>query len=130
MHRRLTACAAGIGLIALGAASAAAQANWPQFRGPAAGVAVDDPRLPDTWGPDENIVWELDIPGQSWSSPIVWDDHVFVVTAAAEGGDDNPLAPVETYRARSLGGSMSAADTMTSDVPLQWMLYDIDFGDG
>ena len=128
MHRRLTAWVAG--LVALGVTSAAAQTNWPQFRGVAAGVAVDDPRLPDTWGPDENIVWALDIPGQSWSSPIVWDDHVFVVTAAAVGGGDAPLGPVETYRARSLGGSMSAADTMTSDEPLQWMLYDVDFATG
>ena len=128
MHRRLTACAAA--LVAFGVASAAAQTNWPQFRGEAAGVAADDPRLPDTWGPDENLVWEIDIPGQSWSSPIVWDDHVFVVTAAAEGGGDAPLGPVETYRARSLGGAMSAADTMTSDVPLRWMLYAIDFETG
>ena len=128
IQRRLTAWVAG--LVALGVTSAAAQTNWPQFRGVAAGVAVDDPRLPDTWGPDENIVWALDIPGQSWSSPIVWDDHVFVVTAAAVGGGDAPLGPVETYRARSLGGSMSAADTMTSDEPLQWMLYDVDFATG
>ena len=96
MHRRVTGCAAVI--VALGVASAAAQTNWPQFRGEGAGVAADDPRLPDSWGPDENLVWEMDIPGQSWSSPIVWGDHVFVVTAAAEGGGDAPLGPVETYR--------------------------------
>ncbi len=130
MHRRLTACAAGFGFIAFGVANAAAQANWPQFRGVTAGVAADDLRLPDSWGPDDNVVWALDIPGQSWSSPIVWDDHVFVLTAPAVGGGDAPLAPVENYRARSLGGSMSAADTMTTDVPLQWMLYDVDFETG
>ena len=26
--------------------------NWPQFRGAQAGVAPDDPRLPDTWSDD------------------------------------------------------------------------------
>ena len=34
---------------------AAAQTNWPQFRGIGGGVIADDPELPETWGPDENI---------------------------------------------------------------------------
>src|SRR5881397_3458977 len=55
--------------------------NWQQFRGPHAGVARDDPRLPDTWTTTENVAWRIDIPGRSWSSPVVWDDHAFVVTA-------------------------------------------------
>ena len=25
--------------------------NWPRFRGPEGGVASDDPKLPDVWGP-------------------------------------------------------------------------------
>ena len=30
--------------------------NWPRFRGPAAtGVTEDDPRLPESWGRDENV---------------------------------------------------------------------------
>lgn len=56
--------------------------RWPQFRGPGAGVADDDPALPDTWSETENIVWKVDIPGQSWSSPIVWGDHVFLKEGA------------------------------------------------
>ena len=41
---------------------------------------ADDPRLPDL-DDTENVAWRIDIPGRSWSSPIVWGDHVFVVTA-------------------------------------------------
>ena len=74
--------------------------HWPQFRGPQAGVAPDDPRLPDTWTTTENVAWRIDIPGRSWSSPVVWGDHVFVVTAintktaqsAAESRDHLPRA--------------------------------------
>src|SRR5919109_2696796 len=51
--------------------------HWPQFRGAQSGIAPDDPRLPDTWSATENVVWKIDLPGRSWSSPIVWGDHVF-----------------------------------------------------
>ena len=42
---------------------AGATDNWPQFRGPNAGVAADDPALPDTWSETENVVWKTPIPG-------------------------------------------------------------------
>ena len=120
----------GFGVVALAVTTVSAQSNWPRFRGDTAGVVADDARLPDTWGPDENVVWSVDVPGQSWSSPIVWDDHVFVVTAVSVDGEDEALAPVESYRARSLGGSMSRTDVYTPTTPIQWALYDIEFGTG
>jgi len=110
--------------------STSAQTNWPQFRGGSAGVVANNPALPDTWGPDENVVWSIDVPGRSWSSPIVWGDHVFVVTAYSVDGQDVPLAPVETYRAASLGGSMTRADVFTPTTPIRWVLYDIEFETG
>ena len=55
-----------------------------EFRGPLAGVIADDPTLPDTWSETENIVWKTDIAGLGWSSPVVWDDHIFI-TAAVSG---------------------------------------------
>ncbi len=107
-----------------------AQANWPQFRGESAGVVPDDPTLPDAWGPDQNIAWVLDLPGRSWSSPIVWGDHVFVLAVTSVEGTDAPVEPVESYRARSLGGSMTAANVEEISTPLRWVLYDVDFETG
>ncbi len=104
--------------------------NWQQFRGPQAGVAPDDPRLPDTWTTTQNVAWRLDIPGRSWSSPIVWDDHAFVVTAVNTKNPNEPLSPVITYRARSLGGTMSGADISKSTDEHRWTLYDIDVRTG
>ena len=59
--------------------------QWPQFRGPSAGIAADDRMLPEKWSDTENVAWSLFIPGQGWSSPIIWDDHVFVTTAISSG---------------------------------------------
>ena len=104
--------------------------NWPQFRGSHAGVAPDDPRLPDRWTTTENVAWRIDIPGRSWSSPVVWEDHVFVVSAVNATTPDKPPNAVITYLARSLGGTMSGADISTSTDEHRWMLYDIDFQTG
>ena len=57
------------------------EGQWPKFRGLDAGAIADDPRLPEVWSETENVVWQADIPGLGWSSPVVWDDHIFVTTA-------------------------------------------------
>jgi outer membrane protein assembly factor BamB len=104
--------------------------NWPQFRGSGAGVAKDDPRLPDTWSASENIAWKIEIPGRSWSSPVVWGDHVFVLTAINVKQPVQPLNAVSTYLARSLGGPMSGADITQPTDEHRWELYDVDFRTG
>lgn len=84
-----------LGLVVSGVTAASAQTTWSQFRGASAGVVADDPALPDTWGPDENVIWDLDVPGHSWSSPIVWDSHVFILTVVTAEGEEIRLQPVE-----------------------------------
>jgi outer membrane protein assembly factor BamB len=58
--------------------------NWPQFRGPAAGVAESD-NLPDTWSLTKNVAWKCDVPGRGWSSPVVWGDRVFLTSVVTDG---------------------------------------------
>src|SRR5262245_37446171 len=72
-------------LVAICVSAASASDHWPQFRGPNAGVAADDPALPDAWSTTENVAWSLDVPGLGWSSPIVWGDHVFVTSVISSG---------------------------------------------
>ncbi|MBM3772040.1 MAG: serine/threonine protein kinase [Acidimicrobiia bacterium] len=64
--------------------------NWPQFRGSQAGVAADDPRLPETWSQTENVVWKVNVPGIGWSSPVVWNDHVIVTSAVTATDAEKP----------------------------------------
>lgn len=128
MTTRLTVLA--VGLICVSVSTGEAQDNWPQFRGETAGVVADNPALPVSWGPDENVAWRIDMPGRGWSSPIVWGDHVFVLTSTAVTGPEVPIQPIENYRARSLGGAMTAAYITEQTEPLQWVLYDIDFDTG
>lgn len=59
--------------------------NWPQFRGPNGQGHSTEVGLPLKWSATENIAWKTELPGESWSSPIVWGNRVFVTTAT-DGG--------------------------------------------
>ena len=105
------------------AADGAAQ-QWPRFRGVDAGNIADDPALPDTWSETENIAWKIDIPGLSWSSPVVWDDHIFVTTATS-AADDEEVQPIPgLYDPGEHNGSVPAT------AEHRWMVYDIEFETG
>ncbi len=55
--------------------------NWPQFRGPDHQGHSSESGLPLHWSDSENIARRTELPGQSWSSPIVWGNRVFVTTS-------------------------------------------------
>lgn len=59
--------------------------NWPQFRGPTRQGISAETGLPLRWSSTSNITWKTPIPGESWSSPIVWGDRIFVTTATEQG---------------------------------------------
>lgn len=118
---RIVSVAGGLALLAL-AVPSSAQEQWPQFRGPGAGEVADDPALPDTWSETENVAWKVDIPGQSWSSPVVWGDHIFVTSAISAGEEPPPIPGL--YDPGDDNGA-----TRSSQVH-RWVMYDIDFKTG
>jgi outer membrane protein assembly factor BamB len=59
--------------------------NWPCFRGPTRQGISNEKDIPLEWSQTSNIVWKRPIPGEGWSSPIVFDERVFVTTAT-DGG--------------------------------------------
>jgi outer membrane protein assembly factor BamB len=64
--------------------SAREPVGWPQFRGAHAGVA-DEATLPIRWSTSDNVVWSAGIPGRGWSSPILWNDRIYVTSAISTG---------------------------------------------
>lgn len=82
---------------------------WPQWRGPdGTGVAPHgDP--PVTWNEDQNVRWKVPIPGRGHSSPIVWQDRVYLLTAVEVEPEPAPEATPdsasETHEPIPGGGS-------------------------
>lgn len=71
--------------VAAGLLSPAAAGTWPQWRGPDSNAVSAESPLPVRWGKDENIGWKVRVPGEGVSSPIVWNDRVFVTSARERG---------------------------------------------
>lgn len=84
MLRILAPCALA-GVACFARLDAAHGENWPQFRGPNGQGRSSETAVPVKWSQAENIAWKANVPGEGWSSPIVWDDRVFVTTATEEG---------------------------------------------
>ncbi|MBN9690282.1 MAG: PQQ-binding-like beta-propeller repeat protein [Verrucomicrobia bacterium] len=59
--------------------------EWPQFRGPAGDGQTTSRKLPLTFTESDNVVWQVDIPGQGWSSPVVSEGMIWMATATDEG---------------------------------------------
>ncbi len=57
--------------------------QWPSFRGPYGLGYIDNSKPATNWNIEtgEHIKWKTSIPGLGHSSPVVWDNFVFVTTA-------------------------------------------------
>lgn len=70
--------------------ASASDAHWPQFRGPDGAGTSTNTQLPDTWSATDNVAWKTDLPGRSWSSPIVWNGQVFLTAVVNLGASESP----------------------------------------
>jgi outer membrane protein assembly factor BamB len=56
--------------------------TWPRFRGPNGQGISDAKTIPSQWT-DADYTWKVSLPGTGLSSPVVWNDRVFVTCADA-----------------------------------------------
>ena len=66
--------------------------NWTRFRGPNGQGISQSTGLPVKWSSEENVAWKTEIPGVGWSSPIVWNDHIFLTTTTDKGVECRVIA--------------------------------------
>jgi outer membrane protein assembly factor BamB len=77
----LTTCVAWLFI-----ASAAAGEPWAQWRGPRGDGHVTENPPPVTYS-EKNVVWKAALPGIGQSSPVVWDDRVFLTSYLDRGAE-------------------------------------------
>lgn len=65
--------------------------RWPQWRGPNLDGSTTATGLPVEWSETQNVRWKTALPWWSGSTPVVWDDHIFVLSPGA--GDDKAQEP-------------------------------------
>ena len=94
--------------------------NWPSFRGPNASGVAEGAKPPVTWDLEksQNVLWKTDIPGLSHSSPIVWGNNIFVITAVSS--EAKP-----TFKAKDRGIGLA-----NDDASHTWRIFALDKRNG
>jgi outer membrane protein assembly factor BamB len=100
---------------------AAAPAPWSSFRGPNGSGIADGQRIPLEWDSafKKNVRFATPIEGFSVSSPIVWGNRIFVLSAVSGASD-------RTFRT-GLYGDVTPIDDLSEH---RWLLYALDTRDG
>lgn len=60
---------------------AASATDWPSWRGAAGTGYAPGAQPPLKWSDDQNIKWKTAIPGLGYSTPIIWQDRIYLLTA-------------------------------------------------
>jgi outer membrane protein assembly factor BamB len=84
MFRHALATVASLLLALTGVAALCAEENWPEFRGPR-GNGQSDATPPTIWSESSNVTWKTAIHDKGWSSPVVWNDQIWLTTATEDG---------------------------------------------
>jgi outer membrane protein assembly factor BamB len=130
---------AALGLFCTCLAASVHGGDWPQFRGPGGSATATETGLPVEWDAKKNIAWTAQLPGYGWSSPIVWGDKVFVITAVTEkqkkptagfgGGGGFGPGGGRPGGGRPGGGGFGRMRP-PPDVMYRWEVYCLDAADG
>lgn len=84
MRIRLALLALLISTVSLHAA-ANDERYWAQWRGPAMTGVSRTAKPPLEWSETKNIKWKVEIPGRGSSSPVVYGDRIYLLTAIPVG---------------------------------------------
>jgi outer membrane protein assembly factor BamB len=71
--------------VVLVSSTASPAGNWPAWKGSAGDGVSDEKDVPVSWSKTENVIWKTALPGGGNSTPIVWDDRVFLTCAKEQG---------------------------------------------
>lgn len=71
---------------------------WPTWRGTSGAGTAPGAQPPLTWSTEKNLKWKTAIPGLGFSTPIIWENRIFLLTA------------IETNEEKPAEASASAAE--------------------
>jgi outer membrane protein assembly factor BamB len=100
-------------------------------------------KIPPVWDTKQNVKWVIPVAGNGWSSPIVWDDTVYVTAAVGTKPFKQPSTGIfgndyiAELQAQGLRGDelMKKVQARDNEMPdeadeLRYMLYAIDAKSG
>ena len=72
-------------VLVLSCCASARAANWPAWRGPTGQGFCEETDIPVTWSDKEHVKWKIPLADPGNSTPVVWDDIIFLTQANTDG---------------------------------------------
>ena len=72
-------------VLSISAISTVRAESWARFRGPNGTGIATACKMPTTWNAD-SYAWRVQLPGAGFSSPVVWDDRVYITSGDEKKG--------------------------------------------
>ena len=98
--------------------------HWPQWRGPLDSGVAPYGKPPVEWSESTNVRWKVEIPGRGSSTPIIWENLVFVLSAVPTGEQIGSGGGFVTRLRRRFTGGVAATQMQ------RFMVLAIDRRDG
>ena len=102
----------------IGQFAAVAAESWPTWRGTTGQGVAPAAQPPLRWSETQNIKWKTKLPGLGYSTPIVWKDRIFLVTA------------IETDEAAPGAGPASASSLTAPTKVFEFVVLAVDRATG
>lgn len=103
--------------------------QWPHWRGPSASGLSGEKGLPSQWSDAQGVAWKASIRGVGISSPIVWNDRVFVTSQIGRGDSRQGPRLVQSGDAAAAGEKPLGVDAGAGDM-VTFLLTAIDRASG
>jgi outer membrane protein assembly factor BamB len=110
-------------LLCLGSRAAAEEGHWNQFRGPHGDGTTSAAGLPVEFAEGSaEIVWKTAIFGRAWSSPVVWEDQIWLTNAP----EVQNLAEGQTRLEKPIRLSAVCVDRRSGQIVHDLVLFEVD----
>jgi outer membrane protein assembly factor BamB len=121
MNFPLLLATASLVSLTAGLAADAALKNWPAWRGPLANGVAPEANPPVTWSETQNVKWKVKLPGRGTSTPVIWGNQVFILTAIPAGrkAEAKPVTDPAAAPAAETGGRRGGRGGGMSEAPTE-----------
>ncbi len=79
-----TSASFGLVLVVSLLSTVVAAENWSGWRGPRGDGTSLETKVPTKWSDAENVAWKVAVPGLGHSSPVIWENRVFLTTCLTD----------------------------------------------
>jgi outer membrane protein assembly factor BamB len=76
--------------------------NWTGFRGNQGDGVSTERDVPLIWSPKSNILWKVPLPGPGSSSPVIWENRLFLTQSLDPKGKERALLCLDTKSGKEL----------------------------